>query len=90
MCDYKVAADNDSLYNTPPTFAVYMAGLVFEWLRENGGLPAIEATNARKARLCAPCLGRASAQTVGRTLTALPPSPSVAHAALFRAPASTT
>ena len=49
MLDYKVHADADSMSNTPPTFAWYMAGLVFEWLLDQGGLPAIEAINRRKA-----------------------------------------
>jgi phosphoserine aminotransferase len=51
MMDYKVHADNDSMYNTPPTFAVYMAGLVFQWLKRNGGLEAIEKINIAKAKL---------------------------------------
>ncbi len=50
MLDYKVAADNDSMYNTPPTFAWYLAGLVFKWLRQQGGLNAIEKVNRRKAQ----------------------------------------
>ncbi|MDP1900994.1 MAG: 3-phosphoserine/phosphohydroxythreonine transaminase [Rubrivivax sp.] len=49
--DYKVVADNDSMYNTPPTYAIYIAGLVFNWLKAQGGLPAIEAHNRRKAAL---------------------------------------
>jgi len=49
MLDYKVHADADSMSNTPATFPWYMAGLVFEWLLEQGGLEAIEKTNARKA-----------------------------------------
>jgi phosphoserine aminotransferase len=49
MLDYKTAADNDSMYNTPPTYSIYLAGLVFEWLKEQGGLTAIEAINKRKA-----------------------------------------
>lgn len=49
MLDWKVAADNDSMYNTPPTFAIYLAGLVFDWLTALGGLPAMEAVNRRKA-----------------------------------------
>ena len=49
--DYRVAADNASMFNTPPTFAIYVAGLVFTWLREQGGLPAIAARNAEKAEL---------------------------------------
>lgn len=49
MLDWKLAADNGSMYNTPPTFAIYLAGLVFEWLENLGGLTAIEAINKRKA-----------------------------------------
>ena len=49
--DYTVVADNDSMYNTPPTYAIYIAGLVFNWLRNQGGLPAIEAHNRKKAAL---------------------------------------
>lgn len=49
MLDYKVQADNDSMYNTPPTFAWYLAGLVFGWLRELGGLEAMARINQRKA-----------------------------------------
>lgn len=49
MLNWQVAADNESMYNTPPTYALYLAGLVFEWLRERGGLPAMEKTNRRKA-----------------------------------------
>ena len=47
--DYKVQADNDSMYNTPPTYALYMAGLGFQWLKELGGLAAMGETNQRKA-----------------------------------------
>ena len=36
--DYKVQADNDSMFNTPPTYAIYIAGLVFQWLKKQGGL----------------------------------------------------
>lgn len=49
MFDYKTHADNDSMYNTPPTYGWYLAGLVFEWLKEKGGLAAIEKINADKA-----------------------------------------
>ena len=49
MLDWKVAADNDSMYNTPPTFAVYLADLVFTWLQQLGGLQAMETVNRRKA-----------------------------------------
>ena len=54
--DYKVVADNSSMFNTPPTYAIYMAGLVFQWLKrqsENGltGIAAMEARNIAKAEL---------------------------------------
>jgi len=51
MCDYKIHADNDSMYNTPPTFAIYIAGLVFERLKQKGGVVAMEKTNIAKAAL---------------------------------------
>lgn len=50
MLDYKTMADNDSMYNTPPTFAIYMVGLTLEWLLEQGGLKAVAAVNRRKAK----------------------------------------
>lgn len=49
MLDYKIAADNDSMYNTPPTFALYLSGLVFKWLKQNGGLSAMAEINRNKA-----------------------------------------
>jgi phosphoserine aminotransferase len=49
--DYKTAADNDSMFNTPPTYAIYIAGLVFQWLKKLGGLPAIEERNIAKSNL---------------------------------------
>ncbi len=49
MLDYKIHADADSMYNTPPTYAWYLAGLVFQWLKNNGGLDAMAAVNTRKA-----------------------------------------
>ncbi len=51
VMDYRVMADNASMLNTPPTFAIYIAGLVFQWLKAQGGVAAIEAVNARKAAL---------------------------------------
>jgi phosphoserine aminotransferase len=51
MLDYKVLAENKSLYNTPPTFAVYILGLVLRWLHDLGGLPEIARRNAAKANL---------------------------------------
>ena len=49
--DYKQQADADSMYNTPPTYAVYIAGLVFRWAKEQGGLASIEQRNIAKAKL---------------------------------------
>ncbi len=51
MFDYKVHADNDSMYNTPPTYAIYIAGLVFKWLKASGGLDEMERINIRKAEM---------------------------------------
>ena len=50
MLNWKIAAENDSMYNTPPTFGIYLAGLVFEWLESLGGLGAMYAINKRKAQ----------------------------------------
>ncbi|MCL4694873.1 MAG: 3-phosphoserine/phosphohydroxythreonine transaminase, partial [Candidatus Hydrogenedentes bacterium] len=52
MLDYKIAADNDSLYNTPPCFAIYMIKLVTQWLLDDiGGLEEVASLNKKKARL---------------------------------------
>ena len=47
--DYQVQAEADSMFNTPPTYAIYIAGLVFRWLEAQGGLAAMEARNRAKA-----------------------------------------
>ncbi len=49
MMNYKVLAENNSLYNTPPTFGIYLLGLTMTWLKSLGGLPGIAAINQRKA-----------------------------------------
>lgn len=49
MLSYKTHADADSMYNTPPTYSWYLAGLVFEWLLDNGGLSAMAEINQRKS-----------------------------------------
>ncbi|MFP4279304.1 MAG: 3-phosphoserine/phosphohydroxythreonine transaminase [Halochromatium sp.] len=49
MFDYRVHADSGSMYNTPPTLAWYLAGLVFRWLQDLGGLEGMAAINRRKA-----------------------------------------
>jgi phosphoserine aminotransferase len=51
LYDYKVQADNGSMYNTPPTYAIYIAGLVFQLLKREGGLAAMEQRNIAKANL---------------------------------------
>jgi phosphoserine aminotransferase len=49
--DYRLVAENQSMYNTPPTYAIYVAGLVFNWLKRQGGIAGIEQRNIEKARL---------------------------------------
>ncbi len=49
--DWKIVADNDSMYNTPPTYAIYIAGLVFQWLLRQGGVAVMEQKNIAKAAL---------------------------------------
>ena len=49
VCDYAKQAEADSMLNTPPTYAVYVAGLVFKWLKGQGGLTAMGEVNKRKA-----------------------------------------
>jgi len=49
--NYKTVADNQSMFNTPPTYAIYIAGLVFQWLKRQGGIAAMEARNQAKATL---------------------------------------
>ncbi|GAB7195491.1 hypothetical protein OS31_22920 [Dickeya oryzae] len=51
ILDYKILADNDSMFNTPPTFAWYLSGMVFKWLKEQGGLLEMEKRNQAKADL---------------------------------------
>jgi phosphoserine aminotransferase len=51
MLDYKIHADAGSMYNTPPTYGIYIAGLVFQWLKKNGGVAAMEQKNIEKANL---------------------------------------
>ena len=47
--DYKIHADKGSMYNTPPCFAIYMAGLNFQWIKKQGGVPALQKHNEEKA-----------------------------------------
>jgi phosphoserine aminotransferase len=51
MLDYKIHAEHDSMYNTPPTYGIYIAGLVFQWLKKHGGVATMEKTNIAKAKV---------------------------------------
>ncbi len=54
--DYKQQADNDSMLNTPPTYAIYIAGLVFKWIKSRGGLAAMAEHNRAKAAVLYDCI----------------------------------
>jgi phosphoserine aminotransferase len=58
--DYKQQAENDSMLNTPPTYAIYIAGLVFKLLKKQGGLVAVEKNNIAKAKILYDCLDQSS------------------------------
>src|SRR3954468_20061278 len=60
VMDYKLQAEADSMLNTCPTYSIYIAGLVFKWLKQLGGLPAIEKLNIQKARLLYEFLDRSA------------------------------
>ncbi|MDF2801766.1 MAG: phosphoserine aminotransferase [Anaerocolumna sp.] len=49
MLQYKIHSDNDSLYNTPPAYGIYICGKVFKWLKKLGGLSAMKEINEKKA-----------------------------------------
>ncbi|WP_313396514.1 3-phosphoserine/phosphohydroxythreonine transaminase [Atlantibacter hermannii] len=51
IIDYTVLSENDSMFNTPPTFAWYLSGLVFKWLKQKGGVEAMDRINQQKAEL---------------------------------------
>lgn len=53
---YKMLAEKDSMFNTPPTFAWYLSGLVFKWLKEQGGVAAMEQINREKAAILYECI----------------------------------
>ncbi|MBC2256792.1 3-phosphoserine/phosphohydroxythreonine transaminase [Listeria booriae] len=77
MLDYAVQAKNGSMYNTPATFAIYVAKLVFEWIKEQGGVAGIEALNRKKAGLLYDYLDASSmfsspVNKVDRSLTNVP------------------
>ena len=51
MLQYKVHAENSSLFNTPPCYSIYICGLVFEWLKKLGGVPEMQKINEEKAAI---------------------------------------
>ena len=51
MLDYKTHADNGSMYNTPPTYGIYVLKLVLEWIKEQGGVKALQEINEKKAKI---------------------------------------
>ena len=67
--DYAVVARNGSMYNTPPTYAIYVAGLVFAWIAAQGGLAAMETRNAAKAALLYDALDRSALERSGLFVT---------------------
>ena len=51
MCNYATMAENESMYNTPPCYPIYICGLVLRWIKEIGGLEAMKAINEKKAKM---------------------------------------
>ena len=51
MLSYKIHAENASMYNTPPTYGIYMAGLMFKWVKKHGGVSGLQKINEQKAAL---------------------------------------
>ena len=64
--DYKQQADNDSMLNTPPTYAIYIAGLVFKWIKAQGGLAAMERAQPRQGGAALRLPRRAARSTATR------------------------
>ena len=56
VLDYSAAASNQSMFNTPPTYSWYLAGMVFKWLLKNGGVKQIEKVNIQKAEMLYQCI----------------------------------
>jgi phosphoserine aminotransferase len=63
MFDYKIHDDNESMYNTPPTYGWYLAGLVFEWLQQQGGLAGMKKINQAKAETLYAAIDKSSFYT---------------------------
>jgi len=60
MLKYKTHADNGSMYNTPPSYGIYICGKVFKWLKKQGGLAAMQAYNEKKAAILYDFLDRSA------------------------------
>lgn len=60
VMDYAVMAEHGSMLNTPPTYGIYIAGLVFQWLKRQGGLAGMAAVNAEKARILYECIDQSA------------------------------
>ncbi len=60
MLHYKIHADNSSLYNTPPCYSIYMCGLVYEWIKNQGGVEAVQKINEEKAQMLYDCIDASS------------------------------
>lgn len=56
MCNYATMAENESMYNTPPCYPIYICGLVLEWIKSLGGLEAMKKINEDKAKMLYDCL----------------------------------
>lgn len=70
MLDYKTLAESGSLHNTPPSFAIYMVGLVFKWAKKVGGLAAIEKINREKAGIVYNAIDNSGGFYRGHTVSA--------------------
>jgi phosphoserine aminotransferase len=68
MLNYKIHAENGSLYNTPSTFGIYIIGLVAKWLIKNGGLDAMYKTNKEKAEMLYKCIDESNGFYKGHAL----------------------
>ncbi len=68
MLRYKTQADNNSLYNTPPTFGIYILGLTLKWIKNFGGIKAIEKNNEAKAKLLYDAIDNSNGFYVGHAL----------------------
>ena len=51
MLRYDILAKNNSMYNTPPTFAIYVSGIMFKWVKEQGDVDGLEKKNIEKSKL---------------------------------------